>query len=548
MSVYPGIYPGRRNLRLLTLAALTWFIAAPVYCANAVVSIPAPPPTPPSPAPAALPSRGAEAVKPALGDRSVSSAGVVNLAAIPTKTDTQPVRVVVPEGVDGIYWLDMKIPVANTYRFQGYFAPHYPWVANGVTVAAHSYPSNIWIDVEDPVSAQVVSRQRPFTLSHAGYYPVTYQVNRALKGGENLPLRAQLYGWGGSSNYCEDFGDGDGYISVRNCASEYPDNSMDRGLSVWTFFGGHVPGGTASNENGERVAESLLSVAARHWNSIDHGAGITLSGTSYGGTGGILLSMSIPRLQRKISVVQANVPYTLFLETYYRRNPQMMISWRGVNVDEVDFRKVAPTGLIDHIFYRVHGGYQDDDANNTAFYQLCNHYKIACLGTWHGGGHEIDEAGVRIPSELYPGDPNMQARLDTVLPVFTNSTGNSPLDARRGHYNLGLSWNTRGIEDEKGKLVVPLRYKAFKHFSSASDKPMPDMPDAITVSVTLRRAQAFALVPGARYHWRFGETQAGVVQAHPHKPEVTIDGLRIVSSDRRYTRLVLTPFQGASLP
>lgn len=475
------------------------------------------------------------------GSASASTrTAVVDLAAVPTKTDTQPIHVVVPDSVEGIYWLDIKIPVVSTYRFQGYFAPRFPWVARGVSVGANSYESSIWIDSRDPVSGQALSGMQPFTISHEGYYPVTYQVKNNLSGGENLPLRAQLYGWGGAANYCEDFGDGDDYISVRNCASEYPDNSMDRGLSVWTFFGGHVPGGQASNENGERVAESLLSVEARHRNSIDHGAGFTLVGNSYGGTGGILLSMSIPRVQKRIAVVHAIVPYTLFLETYFRRSKEVQKAWRGVDVDAMDFRKIAPTGAVDHVFYRVHGGYHDDDANNTEFYRLCNRHKIACLGTWHGGGHELAEVGVNIPSELYPGDLNMQARLDTVLPVFTNSTGNTPLDAQRGHYNLGLSWHSKDIVDEAGRLAIPLKYKAFRNFSSAPDKAIADMPDAITASVTIRRAQQFAITPGAQFNWRFGP-QAGVARAHAQKPEVTIDGLRFASSAGRYTLLELTP-------
>lgn len=470
-----------------------------------------------------------------------TGAEAIDLAAVPSKTDTQPVHVVVPDQVEGIYWLNFKIPVANTYRFQGYFAPRFPWVAKGVTVANNSYQSSIWIDSKDPASGQAISGMQHFTLSNDGYYPVTYQVKNDLRGGENLLLRAHLYGWGGASNYCEDFGDGDGYISVRNCASEYPTSSMDRGLCVWTFFGGGLPGGQASNENGERVAESLLSVEARHSPSIDHGAGFTLAGNSYGGTGAILLSMSIPRIQQRIAVVHATVPYTLFLETYYRRSAEVQKAWRGVNVDTVDFRKVAPTGAIDHVFYRIHGGHLDDDANKTEFYQLCNRYKIACLGTWHGGGHEHAEAGVNIPVDLYPGDPNMQARLDAVLPVFTNSTANSPFDAPRGHYNLGLSWNNKAIVDTTDKLVVPLKYKAFKQFSSVPDKTIPDMPDAITASVTLRRAQTFPIRPGAKYRWRFGP-QSGVVQAHAQKPEVTIDGLRFTSSEQRYTWLELSPY------
>lgn len=458
---------------------------------------------------------------------AIGPASTIALNDVPTKTDASPIHVVVPETVDGIYWLDQKIPVEKTFRFQGYFADKFPWVAKGVQVSANSFKSDVWVPKLG---------QKNFTISHDGHYPVTYQVPGSLRGGENMLVRAHLYGWGGTSNYCENFGDNHGYISIRNCASEYPKSDTTNGMSMWAFYGGHPNANNVSNENGERVAESLLSVSARHAGSIDHGAGFTLAGNSYGGTGSILLSMTIPRVQKQIAVVDAMVPITLFIKHRYPVSDPIQRAWNGVDLDVADFRVVGPSGKVDHVFYRLHGGSKDTHNNDTLFYKICNDNRIACLGTWHGEGHAPNEAGLNLPANLYPGDANMQARLDTVLPVFTNSTANSPLDAPRGHYNLGLTWNTKNILDSAEKLVVPLKYKAFKDFSKDPAKAIPDMPENITASVTLRRSSAFAITPGETLIWTFGN-QTGSVKADESKLEVTIDGLKFTSSANRYTKL-----------
>lgn len=463
---------------------------------------------------------------------------VIKLDDVPTKTDTQPIDVIVPNTVEGIHWLNTKIAVERTFRFQGYFADRFPWVSNGVEVKGNTFNSDIWVPKDGALSKLSGLTQKQFAISHKGHYPVTYQVPADLKGGEKMLLRAHLYGWGGASNYCENFGDNHGYISVRNCASEYPDSSMKNGMSVWAFYGGYPNSENVSNENGERVAESLLSVAARHANSIDHGAGFTLAGNSYGGSGSILLSMTIPHIQKQIAVVDAMVPVLMFIKHFYKKTTDVQRAWKGIDPDIADFRVVAPTGIIDHVFYRVHGGSKDKTNNDPEFFEICNAHKIACLGTWHGGGHAPNEAGLNMPAGLYPGDSNMQARLDSVLPVFTNSTGNSPAKAARGHYNLGLSWNVKSIVNKNNALIVPLRYKAFRNFSSDPEKAIPDMPEKITASVTLRRSPVFKILPGATLNWQFG-SQSGVVTAHPDKPEVTIDGLRFSNQANSYTNLEL---------
>lgn len=458
------------------------------------------------------------------------------------KTDAATIEVVLPESVDGIYWLEQKIPIGNTVRYQGYFANKAPWVTPGVPLPDNAY---------DNALIHLPSGSERFTINNFGYYPVTYQAPKVLNGGENLRIHVNLYGWGGASPYCENFGDfRQGYISIRNCSSEYPLNSMSLGLGFWSIFGGHINPDSASNVDGRRITESVLSVMARHPDSIDEGAGIELGGNSYGAIGSILQSMILPEIQSRIAVVNVLVPSTLFVKSM--ESPGGLTvhadkAWGNFDRDKADFRKVAPTGKLNHIFYRIHGGSQDTQVGfDTEFFDVCNNNKIACLGTWHGIGHAGNEPGINLDTALFPGDPNMDVRLDKVLPIFTNSTANAkyavsgdPTFDRRGHYNLGLSWHANNTVDNVSELSVPLKYKAFKNFTTDPvNLPFPDMKNEITASVTLRRAQNFVITPGATYHWTRG-AQSGTVVAHPTLPEVTIDGVHFVSSEKIYKNLVL---------
>jgi hypothetical protein len=456
---------------------------------------------------------------------------VNNLDTTNVKNDTTAINVIVPETTDKIYWLDKKIPVVNTYRYQGYFPSKSPYIAKGVVIPAKSFQSSIWPNG---------GAEQKFTINSNGHYPVTYQVPKTMSGGEKLMVSAQLYGWGGNSNYCENFGDSpSGLISIRNCNSEYNLNDFSQGSGWWGFYGGHTDPNNAFNADGERIAQSLLSVASRHRKSVDIDAGFMLTGASYGGTGSILQSMIIPKVRKKISVVYAFVPNTLTVKNLYCTNSFLRDAWGNSNINTADFRLIAALRAVGHIFYRVHGGSQDTSVKfDTEFFKVCNDNKVSCLGTWHGGGHDVVEAGINLTTALYP-DPNMKARLDKVLPVFTNSTGNTAYGAIRGHYNLGLSWNTAAIIDVSDKLTIPIKYKAFKGFSlDQVVKPFPDMADNITVSVTIRRPQVFKISEGESIKWSFGD-QSGISVGDKYG-EITIDMLQLSSSDSVYKNLILT--------
>jgi len=477
---------------------------------------------------------------------------IVNDSNHPTKADASQINVVVPNNESSIYWLPTKIPVTSTYRYQGYFANTFPWVAKGVVVPEHTFTSSIWLPT-----------QTPFKIHNLGHYPVTYQVPQGLKGGEKMTIGVTLYGWFGGSSYCENFGDAaPNSIAIRNCSSEYPLGSFDAGLGWWSYFGAAQNNGVASNADGERIAESVLSVMARHADSVDADAGITFGGNSYGGGGSIIQSMVLPRIQNHIALVYSIVPTMLLVKNELVLSPYPKVAW-GKNMDQetldsLDFRKVAPSGKLNNIFYRIVSG-SDDDRNSfdAEFYVICNQYKMPCLGTWHKGGHSGAEPGINLTSDVYP-DPKMKSRLDRVLPVFTNSTANTKITTTigtngnviattepRGHYNLGLSWNDSGILQDAGQLTMPLKYKAYKNFSSDQvSKPFPDMLDNITASVTIRRSKIFMMAPGDTIKWSFGtvgaaDYKSGTVKADS-LGEVTIDNLPFTTSESVYKNLVLT--------
>lgn len=472
------------------------------------------------------------------------SASPVDIENTPTKIENSSIEINLPSHATEIQWLDVKIPIEQTYRFQGYFPNKMPWHTSGLQLEQNTYDARV--DLPPPANygsqTKIISK---FSLINNGYFPVTYQLRKSdIERSKKLRIQIELYGWSGASNYCENFGSSPiGFLSIRNCSSEYPTNSRVDGLSYWTFYGGNAIPDAATNTAGARIADSILSVMARHPDMIDNGAGIKFIGTSYGAGGSILQSMILPKLQSLISVVEGNVPATLAVKSFIPHRDEVVKAWGNADVDSVDFRKVAPTGKVDNIFYRINGGSEDYINNlkmtDTEFFQICNDYKIACVGTWHGGGHTATESGIHLPRELYPGDPNMDVRLDSVLPVFTNSTGNTPYTAARGHYNLGLSWNLKGVVEQENQLSVPLKYRALKGLSSDPNKPLADMPDNISASVTIRRSFKFKINPGSNIQWQFG-SQSGSATAHPNKPEVTINNLQFSSSENIYKNLVLT--------
>jgi hypothetical protein len=149
--------------------------------------------------------------------------------------------------------------------------------------------------------------------------------------------------------------------------------------------------------------------------------------------------------------------------------------------------------------------------------------------TWHGAHHTGSEKGLKMPK--WP-PKEMTFRTDQPVLAFSNSTGNWPRrqeereTAKRGHVNLGLSWHGKGIIDTEKMLIFPIRYQRFTDFGL----DVPNMPEDITVNITLRRKRKFELNANEWIHWMYKDQQGVVVQADS-SGEVTIEGVRMHSGD-----------------
>ncbi|NND67735.1 MAG: hypothetical protein HKN19_09120, partial [Halioglobus sp.] len=325
-----------------------------------------------------------------------------------------------------------------------------------------------------------------------------------------------------------------GFIVVKPCAGHYPDLNMHtvngvQPMGWWGRFRG--------DSNSMRVGLALS--LARSAESADIPAGVHLEGSSYGGTGAILQSMMLrevdPWWGDLIAVVNANVPHTLFVKNW-KNDPAVNVAWEGYDRSGADVETQMANGNLKHTYYRVNGSPADNAVTfDIEFFELCQRYKIACFGTWHAGGHNSHEPGINLPfGALYAG-PNMDVRLDQMLPVFTNSTANH-WGAERGHYNLGLSWHQGDyFVDSADGVIVPLRYKARYNIGGE----IPDQPNSATFDLTIRRIRNLPIEPGSWVRWQLGNQASGTVQV-TEPGEVSISNLTLATSEE-YTSLMLTP-------
>lgn len=341
---------------------------------------------------------------------------------------------------------------------------------------------------------------------------------------KKLKLRAHFGGYSASPEACDDWGFSDpNYIVTKNCPDHLGDTALlGGGVGTW---GGPMKG---ENPYGWRIA-ALLKYAYDHYGTlIDYGAGVELEGCSYGGTTAILQSLIMPDPWAKalITVVNACVPQTLMVRQdapvgQYWRSAQVQASWGAY-----DWRLADPaTQTTGRVYYRLNGSPADTSVvfDTDFFRKVCDDNQNACAGTWHSAGHNIAEPGVNLPfQQLYSG-PDMQARLDRPLVIFTHSTAN--YWGIRGHYNLGMEWNTAGITNSNASVKVPVRYRAHSSMGGG----IPDQPDTATVDLTLRRTK---LTDGT-YHYTLGQ-QSGLATATAGV--ITITGLTLESSET-YTEL-----------
>ena len=218
---------------------------------------------------------------------------------------------------------------------------------------------------------------------------------------------------------------------------------------------------------------------------------------------------------------------------YYRDPFSVQLAWDNpTNVVTGDI--LANAAALKGKYYAVFGNSGDSVVKfDLEFFTLfCEAKKIACMGAWINGDHGDYDPGVvrnydrRIAVGLpdfmdavsggvqgpFSG-PDSDSRLDKILPVFTGSTANffSIVEGQpgfvRGHYNLGLEWNslTQPVPTAT-TLTLPIRYRRHTGFGTGSvyadgvvsgpdNKSanwIPDQPKSATFNITLRRTGYFA--------------------------------------------------------
>ncbi len=308
-----------------------------------------------------------------------------------------------------------------------------------------------------------------------------------------------------------------GTIVIKPCAIWYP-NQND--YPPWRLnWGGPWEG---KNPEGLQAGEALEE-AYRLFN-VDGGAGVTLEGTSEGGSWAIIQSMISPEfLRAQISVVDATLPHTLIVKT--TRDPSVFAAWGNFDLGLMDFRVQAAAGKLSHIYFRVKGATNDSlGVVDTEFFRICDHYRIACFGTFDQGGHSATgEAGVSLPRSTY-NEGQAPIRRDSVLPVFTSSSAN--LWGERGHYNLGLS--AKNSRTNSGTLSIELRYLRHTNIGGG----IPDQPEQATFNLTLRRTKWTE----TSVHYSISNGQSGTTQVTGG--ELTIEGITLQSSEQHSTLTV----------
>lgn len=224
--------------------------------------------------------------------------------------------------------------------------------------------------------------------------------------------------------------------------------------------------------------------------------------------------------------------------------------------DSVEFRIQAQTDpIVRGIHYR-HRWSTNDDAWLTGPFEflnpVCEDQKIACSWTWMNNGHSPSEPGYKRMMEQFLEQDvtnsgavaGYTVTVDRAHPAFTKSTGNYPVVAPggvydvaatqaarldvatnpRGHYNAGLYWDNDLTVDTATEIRFSIRYEAFK----AIGPGIPDQPDNITVSVTPRRPKNFVINDGEVINWSW-DNGALTGTATVVNDTVTVDNIPLVS-------------------
>ncbi|MCP4843275.1 MAG: hypothetical protein GY887_16240 [Halieaceae bacterium] len=417
---------------------------------------------------------------------------------------------------------------------------------------------------------------------------------------DDASLRVSVYFDGFTTNPerfpTADFGS-PGYAVIKTHHGHYPNLKAYAGKSgVKPYdWGGFAKG----DSNGWRFGAGFVKLSEIMPGSIDWGGGLRLEGKSWGGTTAILQSLLIkgPAVQSAVTIVNSNIPNTLFVRKdttpgdnidqngmYYMDPSAVQYAWDDPT-DVITGDIIANADKLKGVYYAVFGNSQDQVTKfDLEFFTLfCEAKKIACMGAWRGGDHNFPDTGLVEsrnrkssvglpafmsspygPSGPFSG-PDSDSRLDKILPVFTNSTANffSSTPGKpgfvRGHYNLGLEWNSSTqLTPTEDKLSLPIRYRKHTGFGTGSryawgeergpDKNkanwIPDQPDSVSFDLTLRRTGSFSLPLGKEVCYLLpaqgGNPKQSGVAIVTVADEVTVTALTLDTSNT-YSDFELTP-------
>lgn len=307
------------------------------------------------------------------------------------------------------------------------------------------------------------------------------------------------------------------YLTPEDRAALGIDMPQDWGIALITGDPAKPCSGGFCEAGLNRIVAAMDQAHRRFGRSIDIGAGITLEGNCYGATAIHMLPLALPNewYQLHIAVVDAHSPGNLFVRKaglnernefgttkkagLYWQDPSIQKSWGDFDLARVDILRPENWAKIKHVYYHSHNGSNDYLGYSLDFFrEVCDKGKIACYGWWYISDHVGVEAGLNYdPRATYSG-PDMSARLDSMLPVFTHSTANNW--AQRGHYNLGLEWKNAGFVDTEARAEIPIRYLRRTNLGLG----IADQPVAATFDLTIRRFRNFKVPVGTVVNWTVG--------------------------------------------
>lgn len=385
------------------------------------------------------------------------------------------------------------------------------------------------------------------TMAIAGntfYDPHGVDFQWAYARKEPLPADARIvvhmHGSGGGVGSMSVFGpSSQGDIEVR---AQDAEAHNQRWREWWTF------GTDGTPYPGRRINAALDFVTRRY--GIDTSArGIVLQGPSMGGAGAVIQTMILPAPWRERIAYSSALAGVIMPRQIAQRDPQQYSTFPPDNLanralwDSIDFAVQSKTDPIVRGMHYRHMFSSDDQfsagvnhaSTQLQFVNLVERQKIGGAFGWVQAGHAYYEDGVALPDMSRFEADEQDVTLDRAHPAITRSTGNYPLSAAertqykkypRGHYNMGITWDHANIIDDESQIVFPLKYKR----RVGLGKGIPDQPEAITISVTPRRAQQFTLRDGETLQWSWdGGALSG--QATVTGDTVTVDGIPLVSGE-----------------